>query len=51
MIKKCKNAEHISLETTDKLLKHKNAVMLFMSSKEIYVMEEKYEKLLKEQKN
>ena len=51
MIKKCKNAEHISLETTEKLLKHKNAVMLFMSSKEIYVMEEKYENLLKEQKN
>ena len=29
-----------------KLLKHKNAVILFMSSKAIYVYKDKYEELL-----
>lgn len=42
------NGEHISLETIDKLLKHKNAVILFMSSKEIYVLQNAYEEKLKE---
>lgn len=46
IIKKCRNAEYISLETVDKLLKHKNAVMIFMSSKDIYVLQELYEKEL-----
>ena len=36
----------MSLALVDKLLKHKNAVMIFMSSKDIYVLQEKYEKLL-----
>ncbi len=43
---KTNNCEHISLETVDKLLKHKNAVILFMSSKAIYVYKDKYEELL-----
>ena len=37
---KTNNCEHITLEEVDKLLKHKNAVILFMSSKAIYVYED-----------
>lgn len=47
---KTTNCEHITLDEVDKLLKHKNAVLLFMSSKAIYVYEDKYEKLLAEAK-
>ena len=47
---KTNNCEHITLDEVDKLLKHKNAVLLFMSSKAIYVYEDKYEKLLAEAK-
>ena len=47
---KTNNCEHITLDEVDKLLKHKNAVILFMSSKAIYVYEDKYEKLLAEAK-
>ena len=47
---KTNNCEHISLEDIDKLLKHKNAVILFMSSKAIYVLKDAYEKLLEETK-
>ena len=47
---KCDNCEHITLDEIDKLLKHKNAVILFMSSKAIYVYEDAYEKLLAEAK-
>ena len=43
---KVPGCEYMSLALVDKLLKHKNAVMLFMSSKDIYVLQEKYEKLL-----
>ena len=32
----------------EKLLEYDNAVILFMSSKEIYLLQERYEKLLKE---
>ncbi|MBQ4633901.1 MAG: UDP-N-acetylmuramate--L-alanine ligase [Bacilli bacterium] len=45
---KTNNCEHISLEEVDKLLKHKNAVILFMSSKAIYVLKDKYEEMIKE---
>lgn len=41
------NGEHISLQTADKLLKYKNSVLLFMSSKDIYVLEDKYKELVK----
>ncbi len=43
---KVENCEYMSLDLVDKLLKHKNAVMIFMSSKDIYVLQEKYEKML-----
>ena len=43
-----KNGEHIGDDTIDKLLKHKNAVLLFMSCKDIYTMKDNFEKLLKE---
>ncbi len=48
MISKLKNGDHISIDDPDKLLKHKNAVILFMSSKEIYRLQEPYEKRLTE---
>lgn len=43
---KVPGCEYMSLALVDKLLKHKNAIMIFMSSKDIYVLQEKYEKLL-----
>lgn len=42
------NGEHISDDTINKLLKHKNAVLLFMSCKDIYTMKGNFEKLLRE---
>lgn len=48
ILEKLNNGEYISLDTVDKLLKHKNAVLLFMSSKDIYVLQAEYEKRLKE---
>lgn len=45
-----KNGEKIALETVDKLLKHKNSVIIFMSCTSIYVLQQKFEKLLKERK-
>ncbi|MBR4724124.1 MAG: hypothetical protein IK072_05275 [Clostridia bacterium] len=37
--------EEITLDTADKLLQYKNSVLLFMSSKDIYFLEEKYKNL------
>ena len=48
ILDKLNNGEYMSLDLADKLLQHKNAVMIFMSSKDIYVLQEKYEKLLEE---
>lgn len=47
IIKDLNNGEHISIETADKLLEYKdtNAVLLFMSSKDIYVLQDKYKEL------
>jgi hypothetical protein len=45
-----RNGEYIDFSSVDKLLRHKNSVLLFMSSKAIYVLEDKYEALLKEKK-
>lgn len=47
IIKDLKNGEYISLEEVDKLLPYKdtNAVLLFMSSKDIYVLENKYKEI------
>ena len=50
ILDKLNNGEYINLENADKLLKHKNAVMIFMSSKDIYVLQNKYEELLEKNK-
>ena len=42
IIKYLKNGEDISLDTVNKLLGYKNSVLLFMSSKDIYVLKDKY---------
>ena len=47
ILDKLNNGEYINLDMVDKLLKHKNAVMIFMSSKDIYVLQNKYEEQLK----
>lgn len=41
-------SEHIKRDDYEKLLKHKNAVIVFMSPKEITDLQQGYEKLLKE---
>ncbi len=46
IIKKLNNGEYINNDMADKLLNHKNAVILFMSSKEIYVLQQAYEEKL-----
>lgn len=48
ILDKLKNGEYISLETVSKLLQYENAVLIFMSSKDIYVLQREYEKLLKQ---
>lgn len=45
ILKDCKNGEFISLETANKLLEYENSVLLFMSSKDIYLLEDEYKKL------
>ena len=45
IIKDTRNGEEITLETADKLLQYENSVLLFMSSKDIYFLEEKYKEL------
>ncbi len=45
IIDNIKNAEYISLDTVDKLIKYKDSVLLFMSSKDIYVLENKYKEI------
>lgn len=51
ILEKLENGEYISLESVDKLLEYENAVIIFMSSKDIYVLQEEYEKRLKEKKH
>ncbi len=41
------NGEYIEQGMADKLLEYDNAVILFMSSKEIYLLEDEYEKALR----
>ena len=48
IINKLDNGDYIEQGMADKLLEYDNAVILFMSSKEIYLLEDQYEKLLKE---
>ena len=45
ILKDVKNGEEITFETAEKLLKYKNSVLLFMSSKDIYVLEKIYKEL------
>lgn len=47
IIKDTKNGEEITLDTADKLLQYKDSVLLFMSSKDIYFLEDKYKMLAK----
>lgn len=51
IIEKIPGAEKISIGTVDKLLKHKNAVICFMSCANIYEIENKFEELLKNKNN
>lgn len=48
IIDKLEHGDYVNEDSVDKLLEYENAVMLFMSSKEIYLLEELYEKRLKE---
>lgn len=41
------NGEYMSMDLVDKLLKHKNAVLVFMSSKDIYFLQNAYLEKLK----
>ncbi len=45
ILKDTKNGEFISIETADKLLQYKDSVLLFMSSKDIYFLEDRYKEL------
>ena len=47
ILKYTNNTEHISLEEINKLSKYENSVLLFMSSKDIYVLKDKYKELNK----
>ena len=47
IISKVPNAEKISIKTVDKLLKHDNAAICFMSCTNIYEILNKFEELLK----
>lgn len=51
IIKNINNAEKISLDSVDKLLKHTNAVICFMSCANIYEMVNKFHDLLENKNN
>ncbi len=44
------NGEEITMDQADKLLEYHDCVLLFMSSKDIYFLEEKYKELRKQEK-
>ena len=48
IIEKLDNGDYIEQGMADKLLEYDNVVVLFMSSKEIYLLEDEYKKLLEE---
>ena len=50
ILDKLKNGEYMSLDKVDELLKYENAVLIFMSSKDIYILKDEYEKRLKHKK-
>jgi len=47
ILKDVKNGEEITFETPEKLLQYENCVLLFMSSKDIYFLEDKYKQIKK----
>ena len=51
IIKQINNAEKIDINSVDKLLKHKNAAICFMSCTNIYEILNKFEELLKNKNN
>lgn len=51
IIKNLEHGDHISLEEVDKLMQYENAVVIFMSPKNIYHIREAYEKLVEEKQN
>jgi len=46
IIEKVPNCEKVSIETCDKLLRHNNAVICFMSCTNIYKLEDEFERLI-----
>lgn len=48
ILDKLRNGKYMSLDRVEELLKYENAVLIFMSSKDIYVLQKEYEKRLKE---
>ena len=48
ILDKLDNGKYMSLEKVDELLEYEDAVLLFMSSKDIYLLQQEYEKKLKE---
>ena len=50
ILDKLNNGSYMSMDKVDELLEYQNAVLLFMSSKDIYVLKEAYEKKLKKLK-
>ena len=51
IIDKLNNGDYIEKGMADKLLEYDNAVILFMSSKEIYLLQDEYQQLLKKKLN
>lgn len=48
LMERIPNCEKVSVEEVEKLLKHKNSVMCFMSCTNIYVLLDKYKEMIKE---
>lgn len=48
ILDKLENGKYMSLDNVDELLEYEDAVLIFMSSKDIYVIQTEYEKRLKE---
>ena len=48
IIDKLANGDYIEQGMSEKLLEYENSVILFMSSKEIYLLEEEYKKMIEE---
>ena len=47
IINETRNGEEITFDTPEKLLQYHDCVLLFMSSKDIYVLEDKYKEIAK----